>query len=124
MREIGHHPGTAESVEGWRFRRCRCGFVLALSETGRVWWVRANSSVVEISSPDVLFAALSTDCRYYRGPARLTGTRVVEVEEKASIATARPRLKAPQSGAPRVAIETKPRVVVKPRRSGARTSDS
>jgi hypothetical protein len=46
--------------------------------------------------------------------------RVVEVEEKASIGKARPRLKESRSGASHVATETKPTIVVKPRRSGGR----
>jgi len=123
MRKIGHHPAGLENVEGWRFRRCRCGFVLALSESERVWWVRANSSVLEINSPDMLFAALSTECRYYRSPARSTPPPIVDVEKKTSIGAARPRFADVQSSTSRIAIETRPTVVVKPRSRAATTSD-
>ena len=121
MRKIGHHPGTAETVEGWSFRRCRCGLVLGLSQSGHVWWVRANASVVELSSREILFAALATECRYHRPRAHAPATPTVEVGKKALQAGTRPGVTAGQSSASSIALQTRPRVVVKPHRSGMRT---
>lgn len=115
MRKIGHHPGGAETVEGWSFRRCPCGFVLALSQTGRVWWVRAKSSVLEITSLGGLLAALSTSCRVHEIAARPKLPRKDGVEKPARSAEPQPRFMKPQPRVPRVAIESKPTIVMKPR---------
>lgn len=115
MRKIGHHPGSVETIESWRFRRCPCGFVLALSQTGRVWWVRARSSVMEITSLGGLLAALSTSCRVHEIAARPKPLRKDAVEKPARRGEPQPRFMRPHPGVPRVAIESKPTVVVKPR---------
>src|SRR5690242_11699465 len=37
---IGHLPVYVVEIEGWTFRRCRCGFSLALTSSGAIWWLR------------------------------------------------------------------------------------
>ena len=66
-----HKPDNKGAVEGWEFRRCRCGFTLAVSPRRKLYWVRAKRSIKEIRSREKLQAAVDTRCRIYdacRGP--------------------------------------------------------
>lgn len=66
---IGHHPIQGVIFEGWLIRRCMCGFVLLLSpQSGTLWWLLARSNPRPIASIHELYAALATECRYYRRP--------------------------------------------------------
>jgi hypothetical protein len=60
-----HKPDNKATVEGWEFRRCRCGFVLALSPRRKLYWVRAKGSIKEIGSREELQAAVDSRCRIY-----------------------------------------------------------
>jgi len=115
MRKIGHHPGPAGTVEGWWFRRCRCGFVLALSTSGRVWWVRAHSPVLEIRAPELLFAALATECRYYRARAPVTPGNPALAESRAPTSAALLKAAAASEARATKPLASKPAVMVKPR---------
>ena len=72
-----HKPDNKGSVEGWEFRRCRCGFVLAVSPRRKLYWLRAHKSIREIRSKEELQAALAKRCRIYdriaRGPQSAAG---------------------------------------------------
>jgi hypothetical protein len=119
MKKIGHHPGLSEAFEGWSFRRCRCGLVLALSASGRIWWVRANSPLVAIEALEMLLAALATECRYYRGRAPATPAHRVESRASDSALPALPQSLQPAGPTERAASAVKPVVIVKPRRRTA-----
>src|SRR5712692_10696710 len=47
---IGHLPVYVVKIEGWTFRRCRCGFSLALTPSGAIWWLRTTKDAMEIKS--------------------------------------------------------------------------
>jgi hypothetical protein len=68
-----HKPENKGSVEGWEFRRCLCGFVLAVSPRRKLYWLRAKTSVKELRSREELEAALATRCRIYDAPRKATG---------------------------------------------------
>lgn len=115
IEHVGHLPIQADEIEGWTFRRCRCGFTLALSEAGRVWWLRAANPAVEIPSLGELLKALAKDCRFHlrRKPAS-------EAQASASTAAGRTRAEArpePRADERRAKVAAKPIVVVKPRRA-------
>jgi hypothetical protein len=59
---IGHLPVYVHEIEGWTFRRCRCGFSLALTPSGAIWWLRTTKEAMEINSLKSLLRALRTDC--------------------------------------------------------------
>jgi hypothetical protein len=121
MKKIGHHPGLSETIDGWSFRRCRCGLVLALSASKRTWWVRANSPAVEIVSLDALLAALTTDCRYYRGRAPAPAVMRDEPRPVCAKGLAPARRAASASPIVCAATASKPVVIVKPRRRVVRS---
>jgi hypothetical protein len=62
----GHHsdhlPVDVVELEGWTFRRCRCGFSLALTPRGAIWWLRTTKAAMEIKSFKALLRALSSNC--------------------------------------------------------------
>jgi hypothetical protein len=60
-----HKPDNRGSIEGWEFRRCPCGFVLAVSPRRKLYWLRAKTPIKEIHSRGELQAALATRCRIY-----------------------------------------------------------
>jgi hypothetical protein len=45
----GHLPAYVQEIEGFTFRRCRCGFSLAVTPSGKVWWLRTENTAVEIT---------------------------------------------------------------------------
>ena len=53
---IGHLPVYVAAIEGWTFRRCRCGFSLALTPGGAIWWLRTTKDSVELKSFKVVTA--------------------------------------------------------------------
>src|SRR5215831_5474544 len=59
---IGHLPVYVVAIEGWTFRRCRCGFSLALTPGGAIWWLRTTKDSVEIKSFKLLLRALNSNC--------------------------------------------------------------
>ena len=59
---IGHLPVCVVAIEGWTFRRCRCGFSLALTLSGAIWWLRTTKDSVEIKSFKLLLRALNSNC--------------------------------------------------------------
>jgi hypothetical protein len=59
---IGHLPVYVHEIEGWTFRRCRCGFSLALTASGAIWWLRTTKEAMEINSFKSLLRALRSDC--------------------------------------------------------------
>ena len=59
---IGHLPVYVVAVEGWTFRRCRCGFTLALTPGGAIWWLRTTKDSMAINSFKLLLRALNSNC--------------------------------------------------------------
>ncbi len=59
---IGHLPVYVLEIEGWSFRRCRCGFSLALTPSGAIWWLRTTRDAMEIKSFKSLLRALNSNC--------------------------------------------------------------
>ena len=65
---IGHLPVYSQEIEGWTFRRCRCGFNLALTPSGKVWWLRTANVAVEITDMRYLLQALACQCWVHPRP--------------------------------------------------------
>jgi len=68
---IGHLPVYVLEIEGWTFRRCRCGFSLALTPSRAIWWLRTTKDAMEINSFKSLLRALSSDCWAHPRPKPL-----------------------------------------------------
>jgi hypothetical protein len=63
---VGHLPMTGDVIEGWTFRRCRCGFTLGMTPAGDVWWLKAVEPALRIGALAGLLAALNTRCRFHQ----------------------------------------------------------
>jgi hypothetical protein len=61
-RHSGHLPVYVIEIEGWVFRRCRCGFSLALTPSGAIWWLRTTKDAMEIKNFKTLLRALNSNC--------------------------------------------------------------
>jgi hypothetical protein len=68
---IGHLPVYVHEIEGWTFRRCRCGFSLALTPSGAIWWLRTTKEAMEINSFKALLRALNSNCWAHPRPKPL-----------------------------------------------------
>jgi hypothetical protein len=68
---IGHLPVYVQEIEGWSFRRCRCGFGLALTPSGAIWWLKTTKDATEINSFKSLLRALSSNCWAHPRPEPL-----------------------------------------------------
>ena len=69
---IGHLPVYVIEIEGWIFRRCRCGFSLALTSSGAIWWLRTTKDAMEIKNFKTLLRALNSNCWAHPRPELLT----------------------------------------------------
>jgi hypothetical protein len=86
---IGHLPVYVQAIEGWSFRRCRCGFSLALTPGGAIWWLRITKDSVEIKSFKLLLRALNSNCWAHPRPESLKNA-VVSPPAVAEIAAETP----------------------------------
>jgi hypothetical protein len=68
---IGHLPVYVVEIESWTFRRCRCGFSLAPTPSGAVWWLRTTKDAMEIKSFKSLLRALNSNCWAHPRPEPL-----------------------------------------------------
>src|SRR5215472_2059821 len=68
---IGHLPVYMVAIEGWTFRRCRCGFSLALTSSGVIWWLRTTKDSMEIKNFKALLRALNSNCWAHPRPELL-----------------------------------------------------
>src|SRR5215471_17164395 len=68
---IGHLPVYVTAIEGWTFRRCRCGFSLVLTPGGAIWWLRTTKDSVELKSFKLLLRALNSNCWAHPRPEAL-----------------------------------------------------
>jgi len=68
---IGHLPVYVVAIEGWTFRRCRCGFSLALTPSGAIWWLRTTKDSMELKSFKLLLRALNSNCWAHPRPELL-----------------------------------------------------
>src|SRR5215471_8662357 len=67
-RQIGHLPCRSDEIDGWMFRKCPCGFQLAMTPQGEVWWLRAIQPAVKLPDWSNLLAALATHCHRFPRP--------------------------------------------------------
>lgn len=70
--QFGHLPVYVQEVEGWTFRRCRCGFTLALTPHGTILWLKITKPAVEIKNCKLLLRALNSNCLVHPRPEPLT----------------------------------------------------
>ena len=68
---IGHLPVYVVEIEGWTFRRCRCGFSLALTSSGAIWWLRTTKDAMAVNSFKPLLRALNSNCWAHPRPQPL-----------------------------------------------------
>jgi hypothetical protein len=87
---IGHLPVYVHEIEGWTFRRCWCGFSLALTPSGAIWWLRTTKEAMAINSFKSLLRALRTDCWAHPRPKPLTNA-VIAAPAVAEIAAETPK---------------------------------
>ena len=90
---IGHLPVYVVEIEGWTFRRCRCGFSLALTPSGAIWWLRTTKDAMEINSFKALLRALNSNCWAHPRPRPLKNTvisapAVTEIAAETSVPVA------------------------------------
>ena len=71
---IGHLPVYVVELEGWTFRRCRCGFTLALTPSGAIWWLRTTKDAMAINNFKSLLRALNSNCWAHPRPEPLKNT--------------------------------------------------
>ena len=102
---IGHLPVYVVEIEGWTFRRCRCGFSLALTPSGAIWWLRTTKEAMEINSFKSLLRALRSDCWAHPRPKPLTNA-VIAAPAIAEIAAEPPNPPASDTGISTAAIST------------------
>ncbi len=63
---VGHCFAFVSFIEGWVFRKCSCGATLALSATGKLYWIRSADAAKELKSFDELLYVLSRNCQAHR----------------------------------------------------------
>jgi hypothetical protein len=102
---IGHLPVYVLEIEGWTFRRCRCGFSLALTPSGAIWWLRTTKEAMEINSFKSLLRALRSDCWVHPRPKPLTNA-VIAAPAIADIAAEPPNPPASDTAISTAAIST------------------
>jgi hypothetical protein len=106
---IGHLPIYVVEIEGWTFRRCRCGFSLALTSGGVIWWLRTTKEAMEINSFKALLRALNSNCWAHPRP-ELLKSGVISPSAIAEIATETPERLAVEnaisSAVPPASVET------------------
>lgn len=66
--QFGHLPVYVQEIEGWTFRRCRCGFTLALTPSGTILWLKITQPATEISNIKSLLRALNSTCLVHPRP--------------------------------------------------------
>src|SRR5215472_13688238 len=90
---IGHLPVYVVAIEGWTFRRCRCGFSLALTPGGAIWWLRTTKEAMEIKNFKALLRALNSNCWAHPRPellkhAVISSSAVAEIAAESLAAAA------------------------------------
>src|SRR5215831_15905880 len=105
---IGHLPVYVAAIEGWTFRRCRCGFSLALTPSGAIWWLRTTKDSVELKSFKLLLRALNSNCWAHPRPESLKHVVVSPpaVAEIAAESSAPAAVGSASSAPPPAALET------------------
>lgn len=69
-----HQIAIKERIENWQFARCRCGLVLAHSDSsGKTYWLRAGKPARRISDDAALAHAMEGRCRVNNRPVRSDG---------------------------------------------------
>lgn len=117
---IGHLPVYVQEIEGWIFRRCRCGFTLVLTPNGAILWLKITKPAIEINNFRSLLRALNSDCWAHPRPepsknAAIVTTPITETAAKAD--EPRPSENAISSGPRQASMET-------PRQSNVNSKDS
>ena len=101
---IGHLPVYVHEIEGWTFRRCRCGFSLALTPSGAIWWLRTTKEAVAINSFKSLLRALNSNCWAHPRPKPLQNA-VIAAPAIAEIAAEPPN---PPASDPAISTASRP----------------
>ena len=86
---IGHLPIYVHEIEGWTFRRCRCGFSLALTPSGAIWWLRTTKDAMKIDSFKSLLRALNSNCWAHPRPGPMKKA-VIAARAAAAVAVETP----------------------------------
>ncbi len=106
---IGHLPVYVVEIEGWTFRRCRCGFSLALTPSGAIWWLRTTKAAMAITSFKALLRALNSNC-WAHPRSHLLKNAVISPAAAVEIAAATPEPSAAENAisnaAPPASLET------------------
>jgi hypothetical protein len=106
---IGHLPVYVVEIEGWTFRRCRCGFSLALTPSGAIWWLRTTKEAMAINSFKALLRALNSNCWAHPRPELLKNAVISPPAAIAEIAAETPERPAAEnaisSAAPPASVE-------------------
>ena len=109
-RHIGHLPVYVVELEGWTFRHCRCGFSLALTPSGAIWWLRTTKEAMAIKSFKALLRALNSNCWAHPRPELLRSAVISPPATIAEIAAATDERLAAEnvisSAAPPASLET------------------
>jgi hypothetical protein len=95
-RHIGHLAVYVQELEGWIFRRCRCGFSLALTPNSTIWWLKITKEAVAIDSFKSLLRALNSNCWAHPRPAPLKNA-IVAAPAVAEVAAQTPEPPASES---------------------------
>jgi hypothetical protein len=83
---FGHLPVYVQEIEGWTFRRCRCGFTLAITPSGTILWLKITKPAIEIKNFKLLLRALNSNCLVHPRPEPLK-VAVAPVQAIADIGT-------------------------------------
>jgi hypothetical protein len=87
---IGHLPVYVQEIEGWTFRRCRCGFSLALTPSGAILWLKITKPATEINNFKSLLRALNSNCWVNPRPEPLKNATAVRTIADIGIETSEP----------------------------------
>jgi hypothetical protein len=93
---IGHLPVYVDEIEGWSLRRCRCGFSLALTPSGAIWWLRSTKAAKQLDSFKALLRALNSNCWAHPRPGQMKNA-VITARAVAAVAVETPEPPASES---------------------------
>src|SRR5262249_22914937 len=88
---IGHLPIYVQEIEGWIFRRCRCGFTLALTPNRTILWLKITNPAIEINNFKSLLRALNSDCWVHPRPRPTEHAGIAEPATETAAKTNDPR---------------------------------
>ena len=117
---IGHLPIYVQEIEGWIFRRCRCGFTLALTPQDAILWLKITKPAMEINNFKSLLRALNSDCWAHPRPEL---SKPVAIAENPITETAA-KTQEPRPSENAISSEPRQASLERPRQSNANSKDS